>query len=318
MFHRLWQSGMISLAQSKRLTRFMQGSRATSFLSARYVAGKNASEAIVTAQNLLDKDNIRGSFYYLGEYVNTIGLVKENVQSKLDIAKALENYNLDVHISVDPTQIGFTIDEKIGHENAMFIANQISVSSKGKLSTNCLMLDMEDFQFVDTTISLHNEIKALGLPVALTLQAYLRRTETDIKKQIELGSMVRLVKGAFTAGSDISFTKQKELKQNYYHLVELMLSKDARKNKFYPVIATHDHEVQEFAVSEAKRNGWEKGEYEFEMLLGVRSDIAKNLSGKGERVRLYMPFGSDWWPYAVRRIGENPRNGLLLARSLFS
>ena len=316
MLRRLWQSGMIKLAHSGWVTRFMQENRATSFLSVKYVAGVTPSQAINKSVELLDKKGVRVSYFYLGEYVDSIRLVELNVRNIIEVAKLLNSKNLDIHISVDPTQIGFSIDESIGYKNALDVAKHIRASSDGGDRIFCIMLDMEDYAIVDKTISLHNELKQDGFPAAITLQAYLKRTESDIRELIETGSIVRLVKGAFTASSDVSYTKQKDIKANYYKLVELMLSSEAREKGFYPIIATHDTDVQKFSISEAKKNGWKKGEYEFEMLLGVRTDVAEELSSDGERVRLYMPFGKDWWPYAVRRIGENPRNALLLARSL--
>ena len=95
-----------------------------------------------------------------------------------------------------------------------------------------------------------------------------------------------------------------------------MFSREARDTGFYPIIATHDDKLHRYAIERAAANDWRAGDYEFEMLLGVRSDVAENLARRGERVRLYLPFGQDWWPYAVRRIGENPRNAWLLLRSL--
>ena len=176
-----------------------------------------------------------------------------------------------------------------------------------------MMLDMEDASVVDATIALHDELKRIRFPVALTPQAYLKRTASDLRAQIDGGTRVRLVKGAFTGRPDSAFTTQEEINGNYRRLVELMFSPGAKAAGFYPIVATHDDRIHEFAIDAARRNGWSAGQYEFEMLLGVRSDVAQALARRGERVR---PFGRDWWPYAVRRIGENPRNALLLARSL--
>ena len=136
--------------------------------------------------------------------------------------------------------------------------------------------------------------------------------------QLTRGSRVRLVKGAFVAPSDIAFTKRADIKANSRALIGEMLSQQARENGFYPIIATHDTALQDFTIETARTNGWKAGEYEFEMLLGVREDVAKALTARGERVRLYVPFGRDWWPHAARRIGENPANAMLLMRSLFS
>jgi len=105
-----------------------------------------------------------------------------------------------------------------------------------------------------------------------------------------------------------TFTRQTEIKANSRRLIELMFSRDARAADFYPIIATHDDRLQAHAFGHAAANGWRPGEYEFEMLLGVRTDVAENLARRGERVRLYLPFGRDWWPYAVRRIGAHRLN----------
>jgi proline dehydrogenase len=134
--------------------------------------------------------------------------------------------------------------------------------------------------------------------------------------QIRRGTRLRLVKGAFAAGSGIAFTRRLEVKANSRRLIELMFSREARDAGSYPILATHDDRLQAYALERAGAAGWRAREYEFEMLLGVRSDVAEDLARRGERVRLYLPFGRDWWSYAVRRIGENPRNALLLLRAL--
>jgi proline dehydrogenase len=157
-----------------------------------------------------------------------------------------------------------------------------------------------------------------GQTTGATLQAYRRRTEADLAPIIRAGGKVRLVNGAFAAGPDIAFTVQSEIKANSRKLIDQMLSHEARDSGFYPIIATHDDKRHDYTRERAAANGWNPGEYEFEMLLGVRADMSTALAQQGERVRLYVPFERDWWPYAVRRIGENPRNFWLLARSAIS
>jgi proline dehydrogenase len=178
------------------------------------------------------------------------------------------------------------------------------------------MLDMEDSSVVDPTISLHDALNDARLPVAVTLQAYLHRTEADLRSLIRRGARVRLVKGAFAAGGDIAFIGTSAIKTNSRRLIDLMLSREARDAGFYPIVATHDEKLHAHAIEQAQKYGWGPEEYEFEMLLGVRGDLAERLAADGQRVRLYLPFGRDWWPYAMRRIGENPGNAWLLARSL--
>jgi len=133
---------------------------------------------------------------------------------------------------------------------------------------------MEDASLNDPTITIHNRLQDEDFPVALTLQAYLHRTESDLGKQIARGSRVRLVKGAFAAGADLAFQSTAEIKNNSRKLITMMLSKTARDAGFYPIIATHDSRLHEFAIAQARLNDWKPGTYEFEMLLGVRVDIA--------------------------------------------
>jgi len=318
MLRRAWQNAMINLARSPAAARFMQGNRATSFLVNKYVAGQSPAQAVKVAGELLSAYGMRSSLFYLGEYVNRLDLVAENVANILAVAQALEQTDFDVHVSVDPTQIGQSLDPGLARDNAWRIAEEISRASGDRPGIHCLMFDMEDASVCGTTVALHDELRKKGLPVALTLQAYLRRTDSDMRAQIDAGNRVRLVKGAFAEDSDIAYTRQEDVKANFRRLIEMMFASDAKGNGFYPIVASYDNRILEFAINLARRNGWKPGQYEFEMLLGVQSDVAHDLARRGERVRMYLPFGRDWWSYAVRRIGESPRNAVLLARSLIS
>ncbi|MCV2882128.1 proline dehydrogenase family protein [Actibacterium sp. XHP0104] len=319
MLRKAWQSGMIAMARSPRIKTFMQNSRATSFLSEKYVSGKSVQDGVRRAQALMAEQGVRSSLFYMGEYVDTLDRVEENVENKLNVARALSETALDIHVSVDPTQIGHHVDPALVEERALKIAAEIGRGAEISAGqVHCLMFDMEDASLNDPTIRIHNLVQDRGYPTALTLQAYLRRTEADLRAQILRGSKVRLVKGAFAANADIAFQSRAEIKDNSRKLISMMLSPQAKEAGFYPIIATHDTNLHEFAIARARENGWQPGDYEFEMLLGVREDVARALAERGERIRLYVPFGHDWWPHAVRRIGENPANAVLLARSLVS
>lgn len=318
MFRRLWQTGMIGLARSARVTGFMQSNRATSVLAGKYTGGGDAAAGVRRARQLLDGGAIRSSLFYLGEYIDDPEKAALNADRKIEVAGVLAGAGLDVHVSFDPTQLGHATDPEAARRRAAAIATAIQEAPAEDGGVHCLMFDMEDAGVIDATIAMHDDFRDRGLPVALTLQAYLRRTRDDLERQIGRGSRVRLVKGAFAAGSDISFTRRRDIKGNMRALIALMFSPAARESGFYPIVATHDDALQDFALGQARANGWRPGSYEFEMLLGVRGNLAETLAAKGERVRLYVPFGEDWWPYGVRRIGENPANALLLARSLFA
>ena len=312
---KIWQAVMINLARSASITRFMQSWSASSRLAKRYVAGTASAAACDTAL-AMKKRSIRASLFYMGEYLDNDVHVTVNTRQKLEIAKKLGDAKLDVHVSVDPTQIGFSIDKDLGTRNAVEIAETIAAVSRGHDGVHCLMLDMEDLSMVDPTLHLHDLLLSRGLPVGQTLQAHLRRTANDIARKIEQGSKVRLVKGAFVESNDVAFRRHSETKQNYLLLAKQMLAPNARTAGFYPVFATHDDSIHNELIAYAEENGWQKHEYEFEMLYGARPDVTAKLANAGYRVREYVAYGTDWWPYAVRRIGENPRGGLQLLRAV--
>ena len=318
MLRRAWQNTMIGLARSGGVTRFVQGSRLGAALARRYVAGATAEAALARATQLKDVGSIRGSLFFLGEYVSDLATIETTVLEQLSMVAQLAGSPLDLHVSVDPTQIGHMLDPALARRNAFAVAEAIAAAPKDATRVTAMMIDMEDQSFTDATIALHDELRDGGLPVALTLQAYLRRTEADLSRQIARGAHVRLVKGAFIADAATSFTRRSEIKANSRRLIDLMFSPTARDSGFYPSIATHDEALQRYAAERAAENGWPDHAWEIEMLIGVRDTLAASLAASGRRVRLYLPFGRDWWPYAIRRIGENPANAALLAHSLIS
>jgi len=314
---RLWQQSMIFLARNESVKKFMQSRATMSELSTKFVGGKDITEAAEKGR-LLKNRGYRTSLFYLGEYVQDLSVIDRTVFALKAIAKNLAELKLDVHISVDPTQIGYLIDKEVSCDNAFEIADEIKNVTNGvnNSAKNFLMLDMEDSSVTDFTISLYESLKKASLPTALTLQAYLHRTEGDLRKIIQSGGAVRLVKGAFAERKEIAFTRRSEIDSNYIKLTELMLSNEARRSSFCPIFGTHDDRMIDMIKEIAGRNGWKKNEYEIEMLYGVRTDIQEKLIQSGEQLRLYLPFGADWWPYAVRRIGESPKMAKILLKSI--
>jgi proline dehydrogenase len=190
MLRRFWQSSMIKLARSARVKSLIQSSRATSSLARQYVAGRTPEEGVARAVQLFETFGIRSSLFYMGEYVDHSDLVEENVENKLRGAKALSETSIDIHISVDPTQIGYQISPEMARDAARQIATAIRVASEHRIGVNCLMFDMEDASLNDPTIALHNALQDQGYPVALTLQAYLKRTMADLKLQVARGPVI--------------------------------------------------------------------------------------------------------------------------------
>lgn len=314
---RLWQRSMIALARNESLRTFMQSRAAMSELATRFVGGRDVTEAAETSLSLRSK-GYRASLYYLGEYVEDVSVIKRSVTELLAITGQLAELKLETHLSVDPTQIGHQVNEQMCRDHARIIAQEIKRVRTGAAATSgdLLMLDMEDSSVTAATIALYELLRRESLPAAVTLQAYLFRTEDDLKRIVQSGGAVRLVKGAFAENHDIAFTRRSEIDRNYLRLAGFMLSDEARSTSFYPAFATHDAGVIDEIVKTASRAGWKQEHYEFEMLYGVRRDLQAKLIQSGQRLRLYIPFGRDWWPYAVRRVGESLRNVKFLLRAV--
>lgn len=314
---RLWQQSMISLARNGVIKNFMQSRAAMSDLAERFVGGKDITEAGEKSL-VLKSQGYLVSLFYLGEYVEDPDVVSQTVCALKAAAIELEAADLDLFICADPTQIGYQISGELCRNHAFEIAQQIKAVSNESVSSakNFLMLDMEDSSVTEATIGLYTDLVDASLPAALTLQAYLYRTKNDLKTVVMAGGAVRLVKGAFAERDKIAFVNRSQIDDNYLQLAEIMLSEEARKSFFYPIFATHDGPLIRKITEMAHLRGWSKGEYEIEMLYGVRVDLQRELVQSGERVRLYLPFGEEWWPYAVRRVGESPKNARFLLRAL--
>jgi proline dehydrogenase len=314
---RLWQSWMIALARSPRVTRWMQGNRATASIARRFVAGADAVQAMTLAREL-ERAGFKTSLYYLGEYVKDPAIVAENGRQKIAVAESLKAAQLQIHVSIDSTQIGYAIDEAAGEQLALKIGARIRDLGEANGGPPVLMLNMEEAEYVDRILTLRARLLAAGVPVAQTLQAYLKRSADDLARIIAAGGHVRLVKGAFADPRPHAYQGKAEIDANYLALARRMLSIEAKQSGFRPVFGTHDDALIAEIRLIAKNAAWRTGQYEFEMLYGVRTELQRQLRAAGEQVRVYLPYGHDWWPYAVRRVGESPRNAALLARAVMS
>ncbi len=310
-----WQSTMIRLARSNTMRRLVQEQQITQQIARRFVGGPDPAAAIARAVQL-KRRGLAASLYYLGEYVTAEERIEANVAQLAAAVQGLAAAGLDVHVSVDPTQVGYALSAGLGERNVLRVAELVAATAgEGR---RILMLDMEDFPYVQPTLDLHARLARAGLPAAVTLQAYLRRSPADLQSLVEQGATVRLVKGAFAEGNERSWTSRTEILRAYLRFAGRLLSVEARERGVYPVFATHDEKLIAAVTDRVQAAGWPPGSYEFEMLYGVRPDLQDRLVEDGHPVRLYLPFGTEWWPYAARRIGENPGNTLFVAHALWA
>lgn len=309
----LFQKTAIALARSPGAGRAMRALAARTSLARRFVGGADVEAAVRAAARLREAHGIRASLFYLGEYVADPAAIEHNTQQAMQACAALGRAGLDVHVSIDPTAIGYMRDDALGRGNARRIAAAARQAAGG--GRDWVVLDMEDSGLRERTCALHAELLGAGLPAGLTLQARRRRTPVDLAWAIGQRTSLRLVKGAFPERA-LDHAGRAHIDQAYLDAAAIMLSPQARAAGFLPVFGTHDDRLAGAIMALARERGWGADEFEFEMLYGVRPDWQLALRRLGYAVRVYLPFGADWWPYAVRRVGEHPRNAWLLARSL--
>jgi proline dehydrogenase len=313
----LWQSTMVGLARRKSVTDLMQGNRFTRGLALRFVGGDSASAAICKSVELSAR-KVTTSLYYLGEYVESPAAIEENVSQITAMIQRLGQSKLDVHVSIDPTQIGYAHSDALGEANALQIGRLVAEQpADGR--RRMLMLDMEDFSLVQKTLDLRARLARADCPTAITIQAYLHRSGQDLRDLVDGdAAAIRLVKGAFAERRDRAWTVRSDISREYLQLASYLLSADAKSRGVYPIFATHDEAMVKAIVGVAEQNCWSRDDYEFEMLYGVRMPLQQQIVAEGCRLRLYLPFGTEWWPYTVRRIGENPANARFVLCALWN
>lgn len=307
---KLWQESMIRLARSERITNFVQDRGMLGDLASRFIGGESAAEALDTAVRL-DAAGISSSLFYLGEYVTGQAVIEETMLQLETVVAELAEAGLGVHVSVDPTQLGLLVDEDTCTANVRRVAETVAAHIPGgvaRTGRDAVMLDMEDRSVTEFTLRLHDQLRRDELPVAVTVQSYLHRAQGDITRLAERGAFVRLVKGAFAELADVAVRTRAQIDSRYRQAVATLLSPASLAAGTYVSFATHDHVIIDEIAHAAGQNGWPADRYEFEMLYGVRPELQTELVSRGHNVRLYVPFGHDWFPYAIRRVGESPRN----------
>jgi proline dehydrogenase len=239
----------------------MQGSRLMRGLAGSFVGGDSSSAAIGKSRELKGAA-ISTSFYYLGEYVESSAAIEENVVQLIAVIEQLGRTKLDVHISIDPTQIGYAHSDALGEANALRLGKLISEQPvAGRL--RMAMLDMEDFSVVQKTLDLRVRMAEAGYPTGITIQAYLHRSGQDLRELVEAGAAaVRLVKGAFAESRGHAWTNRTDINREFLSGSVVLLSAEAKARGIYPIFATHDEEMIQAIVELAEQNRRSKEEYE--------------------------------------------------------
>jgi proline dehydrogenase len=283
-------------------------------VASRFVAGEKVGDAIRAVRELNEKC-INATLDHLGEHTSTVEEADRATQDILSILDEIDKAGVRSNVSIKLTQIGMGLDEEICRQNLALILDHVQKHG------NFLRIDMEDTPYTDITLSSYNAMLQRGFTVnqvGMVVQSALYRTEADVRKLLESNTRIRLVKGAYKEPPDKAFPKKADVDANFDLLTKLMIdaaskleankvSADGRTPPI-PAIATHDEKRIAFAKQYAARVGLPKEALEFQMLYGIRRDIQEQLVREGYPVRIYVPFGTHWYPYFMRRLAERPAN----------
>jgi proline dehydrogenase len=284
-------------AASKRLVR-------------RFVAGERVEEAVAVLTRL-DAAGLDSAVTYLGENVTSTKAARAAADTYCTLLDEIGHRRLRTTPSLKLTHLGLDLGEEIALENVERVLD--------RANGTVVWFDMEGSAYTDRTLGFYSQVRQRWANVAGVVQAYLYRTEADVKRLIAGPGhplRVRLCKGAYREPPTIAFPRKGDVDRNYARLAGLLLSPAAQRARVYPAFATHDERLQRVLLEKARELGIAPDRFEFQMLYGIRSDLHAGLQAAGARLRVLVPFGEDWYGYFVRRLAERPANLLFLAKNL--
>ncbi|MFC2947644.1 proline dehydrogenase family protein [Virgibacillus sediminis] len=266
------------------------------FGASRFVAGDNISDAVKHVR-ALNNNGMAAMLNYLGEFVTSeeeADLATENCIRTLD---AINKYGLDCNLTVKPTSLGLDLDKEVT------LTNLKKILDVAKEYDNFVRVEMEDYSHCQVTLEIFKELKAEYDNVGTVLQAYLYRTEKDIDDLNRYNANLRLVKGAYNEPPNIAFPNKAEVDESYEAIIKTHLL-----NGNYAGVASHDPKIIREVIKFTKENNISKGQFEFQMLYGIRPELQRKLAENGYKMRVYVPYGIDWFGYFMRRLAERPEN----------
>lgn len=297
---------LLAAASSARMRRLVTAAPLSRRVVARFVAGSTVADALRTVRTL-GADGLAASLDYLGEETRDTARAEAAVRGYLALLDGLgrEGLGARAEISVKLTALGLDLDRELALGNALRVCR--AASEAGTTVT----VDMEDSTRTSRTLEVVAALRRDHPDVGAVLQAYLRRTEQDCRALAVAGSRVRLCKGAYREPPSVAFQHPHEVRASYARCLALLMNGPG-----YPMVATHEPVLLALAERLAARTGRDAAGFEYQMLHGVRPDEQRRLARSGAQVRVYVPFGDEWYPYLMRRLAERPANLALFLRAL--
>jgi proline dehydrogenase len=287
---------LLYLAHNRRLQNFVVHNNLARKVSHRFVAGEELDSAI-EATRVLNHQGIAVALDYLGENVTDEREVRSAVDCYTQAIERIKQAGVNANISIKLTALGLDISNDLCEQ---YLRRLLDCASQ---YTTFVCIDMEGSPYTERTVALTLRMPERYEQVGTVIQSYLYRSKKDIEQLIEQGVRIRLVKGAYKEPATIAFQEKSEVDRNYVALMKMLL---ARGN--FPAIATQDATIVDEACRFVRDHGISKDAFEFQMMYGIRQDLQTQLVGKGYNVRVYVPYGSHWYPYLMRRMAERPAN----------
>ena len=297
------RSLLLLLAKSRRFARFVTGNSFARRCARRFIAGDMLHEAVAVVREL-NSEGISATIDFLGEHVTSADGAQRVSYVCLDLVEAIANEKLDANVSVKLSQLGLDVDPKLCEG---LLKN---IVTRAELRNSFVRVDMEGSAYAEQTINIVERVREHSHAVGPVIQAYLYRSELNVVKLLHSRCPMRLCKGAYKEPSRIAYQRKKEVDANFVHLMQILL-----KSGIYHGIATHDKKIIDQCIEFSQMWCISKKEFEFQMLYGIRRDLQKDLVRRGYKVRVYVPFGNQWFPYFMRRLAERPANLWFFLRS---
>lgn len=302
------RSAFIKLSQNRLLRRFGERSHVGRKLSSRFVAGMEIEDALRVAE-AINRQGMKVSLDSLGESVTSDVEAHRSADIYHRLLDSIAEHKLNANVSVKLTQMGLELSPDLAESIAEDLARH------ARAAGSFVRIDMEGSQFTQVTLDIVRRLHAraeLRGHIGVVVQAYLYRSQADIEQLLADGIRVRLCKGAYKEPAEIAYPRKPDVDANFVRLSCLLLD-----SPVYHGLATHDEAMIAAAKSFAAQHAIDPSRYEFQMLFGVRRDLQRKLVREGYNVRVYIPFGREWYPYFMRRLAERPANVLFILRNLF-
>jgi proline dehydrogenase len=300
----------ISLSESRWLRGMAERSGVGRRLSSRFVAGTQVEDALRVTQ-VVNRAGLSVSVDNLGENVTNADEARDSAQLYHQMLDEISSRGLNANVSLKLTHMGLDVDEQLARD----LVTGLVAKAAAMQPPNFVRVDMEGSPYTQRTLDFVHELHRMpghaGV-VGAVIQSYMRRAESDIEKLLAERIRIRLCKGAYKEPDEIAFQKKSEVDANYVRLMKVLM-----KSGVYHGLATHDEKIIQQAMSFAAQEHIPPDAFEFQMLYGIRRDLQRRLVREGWRMRVYIPFGTEWYPYFMRRLAERPANAFFLARNLF-